>query len=96
MIPGTASTQGRKPGSPVAGYFSPAYPARRRAVGIRKGTFRIAEGELEKHCPQCGEWWPADTEFFFPLRQGAELHSSCKACYTFRRYPERYADQVRA
>ncbi len=96
MIPGTASTRGRKPGSPVAGYFSPAFRAKQLALRITKGGYRMADGELEKRCPACEEWWPADTEFFFSLRNGADLHSYCKACYSVVRHPERYANEVRA
>lgn len=95
MIPGTASTRGRKPTSPVAGYFSPAFQAKQLERRLTKGGYRMIDGELEKRCPACKEWWPADTEFFFPLRQGGDLHSSCKACYLLARYPERYPDQVR-
>ena len=38
----------------------------------------------EKQCSRCGEWWPADTEFFY--RNGAGLHSYCKACVLERCY----------
>jgi hypothetical protein len=38
----------------------------------------------EKRCSRCGEWWPADTEFF--NRQGAGLHCWCKACVIERCY----------
>lgn len=28
-------------------------------------TLRICDGEPEKLCRKCGEWWPATDEFFF-------------------------------
>ncbi len=46
------------------------------------------DGELERHCSKCGEWWPADREFFFGYtdQKGKEhLHDWCKACYLERR-----------
>lgn len=45
---------------------------------------RDEDGELEKHCPKCDDWWPADREFFFGYtdKEGNEhLHDWCKACY---------------
>ncbi len=41
------------------------------------------DGELEKQCTKCGDWWPADNEFFFTTgtRAKKKLHSWCKACY---------------
>ena len=41
------------------------------------------DGELERHCPRCDEWWPADNEFFFTSGTGRKkgLHTWCKACY---------------
>lgn len=39
------------------------------------------DGEPEKWCPRCKEWWPADTEFFFASRgRGDGLQPWCKAC----------------
>jgi len=39
------------------------------------------EGEMERYCPKCQEWWPADREFFYTTGSKGELHSWCKACY---------------
>lgn len=33
---------------------------------------------MEKQCSRCGEWWPADAEFF-NYRLG-RLVAACKAC----------------
>ena len=36
----------------------------------------------EKQCTRCGEWWPADLEFFHASTKGkAGLNYQCKACY---------------
>ncbi len=41
---------------------------------------RIDENdELERYCPRCDEWWPADKEFFYS--SGPRLNSYCKVCY---------------
>lgn len=37
----------------------------------------------ERRCPRCREFWPATTEFFYPLSV-ARLHSYCKACFSER------------
>ena len=34
----------------------------------------------EKLCKKCGEYWPADEEFFFKGNDSDGLHSWCKAC----------------
>lgn len=41
------------------------------------------DGERERQCAKCLEWWPADTEFFYSTGRKArpKLHSYCKACY---------------
>lgn len=41
----------------------------------------------EKLCPKCKEWWPADGEFYQPLRGG--LQCWCKACANEWRYHKR-------
>jgi len=37
------------------------------------------DGELERQCSHCHEWWPADSEFFYGSKRNG-LHSWCKAC----------------
>ncbi len=47
---------------------------------------RAEEEELGgpvKCCSRCGEWLPADTEFF--PRNGPRLSSWCKACWSERK-----------
>lgn len=49
----------------------------------KEGRYRQSEGQLEKRCGACGEYWPADSEFFYRHRTGADgLQSYCKACHT--------------
>lgn len=51
------------------------------APASRFKTRRVSpEGEQEKRCSRCEEWWPADGEFFFWSKANG-LHSWCKACY---------------
>lgn len=38
----------------------------------------------EKRCARCGEYWPADKEFFYQLPDG-RLHSYCHACFIERK-----------
>lgn len=38
------------------------------------------EGELEKFCRQCQEWWPATDEFFYRSARSGNFRSPCKAC----------------
>ena len=40
-----------------------------------------------RYCPDCQEYWPADTAFFHLTGgpKGSRLHSYCKACYEARR-----------
>jgi hypothetical protein len=41
----------------------------------------VLEAEREKRCFTCGEYWPADEEFFLPSRQGRDgLSQRCRAC----------------
>lgn len=37
------------------------------------------DGELEKQCGVCKEWWPLDSEFFSTNGTG-KLASPCRAC----------------
>ncbi|GEM_PF-1901852 len=61
---------------------------------FKRGTYRYSElGELEKTCCVCGEWWPADTEFYFAQASSPDgLTPACRACYMLRRHPERYPE----
>ena|GEM_PF-1851786 len=42
---------------------------------------RVVEGQQEKFCPRCNEWWPADAEFFnADAKRVAGLFYCCRAC----------------
>jgi len=45
---------------------------------------RITELGVEKRCTRCGDWWPADEEFFPKnrVRTKRGLSPWCKACFT--------------
>lgn len=51
---------------------------------LAKGRYQFNEdGELEKRCSRCGDYWPADTEFFFAQLHSSHkdgLHCMCKDC----------------
>ena len=40
------------------------------------------DGEPEKCCSLCHEWWPADLEFFYGSKTGrGGVGNWCRACY---------------
>lgn len=49
----------------------------------RKAAVVPEEVELgpQRRCTRCGDYWPADPEFFYTRRHGTELHSWCRACW---------------
>ncbi|MFA5824781.1 MAG: hypothetical protein WC825_02280 [Gallionellaceae bacterium] len=69
--------------------LSAAPSERLKALRFKRGTYRLGEdGELEKRCTKCREYWPADSEFFYAASTGDGLNDCCKACYIENRYPE--------
>lgn len=49
--------------------------------GLTEGRYRYDEfGDIEKCCARCGEWLPADDEFFYFLKERKALASYCIAC----------------
>lgn len=71
-------------------YYSPLWSNRVINTCVKNETLRICPevGRMLK-CFRCKEFWPADTEFYFPLiNAGKGLHSHCKACYINDRYPK--------
>lgn len=53
------------------------------AKGLRTGLYRKNEdGDLEKHCEWCGEYWPITHEFFSPVNHSVDKFSrGCIACF---------------
>lgn len=49
------------------------------------------DGEMERYCSKCREWWPADSEFFYTTGKAGsgKLMDWCKACYKDWRNPRR-------
>lgn len=53
------------------------------------------DGELEKQCTRCLDWWPADRDFFGAgPREAKGLHSHCLACTSERTALRRAAVSV--
>jgi len=62
--------------------YCPLIPPFVRAARLASGRFVLNSLGLEKQCPHCEDYWPADTEFFFCSRSNADqLSNWCKACY---------------
>lgn len=60
-------------------FFSPLIRPRILRRGLRARRFRYdSDGQLEKRCTKCGDFWPHDTEFFY-VHEWA-LSSWCRAC----------------
>lgn len=62
--------------------YTPLIKSGLTELRIKRGKARIDEFYgLEKYCPKCGEFWPQDTEFWFPSkRQPDGLQCWCKGC----------------
>lgn len=53
----------------------------RQSLMPRSTPTRInADGDLEKQCGKCGEWWPFTAEFFSQRYPDRKLQSPCRAC----------------
>lgn len=50
----------------------------RRYAG--RPVLRKIDGEIEKLCGHCEEWWPQTDEFFSFITTRGHYHSECKAC----------------
>lgn len=65
--------------APVSPIYTPAFIR----SGIASGKFAMDDYGLEKLCTLCGDYWPADSQFF-PLRDigplSVGLGSGCRAC----------------
>ncbi len=66
----------------LAGAYCPLVPAARLARWLQRGKYIYTALGLERLCNHCGEFWPADTEFFYSVpSQPGGLNEWCKACY---------------
>jgi hypothetical protein len=75
-------------GAPVVRAIDRASP-RLIDRNLASGKYQIADGEIQKLCSTCKEYWPADSEFFYSnkVKNGDGLWYQCKACYLAKRYP---------
>lgn len=55
---------------------------------MTRGMIREADYCAEKYCHKCGEWWPADEDFFYRSTKG-HLRSPCRACVLEQKYAQR-------
>jgi hypothetical protein len=70
----------------ATGYYSPVISPTEREAMTRSGRLRLQDGSLEKVCPECGEWLPADTEFWdTQISTRDRLRSYCRACRVERK-----------
>jgi hypothetical protein len=68
--------------------YKPAAPsASLMTAGLAAGKYQYQDDGLYKRCAGCGDYWPADTEFFFARKVGDGIDNKCRACYLERRYP---------
>jgi len=64
-----------------SGPFCFLLTAQDRFLLLNRGRYVLTDLGLEKRCRGCGDFWPADTEFFHcqpDMRDG--LHGLCKPC----------------
>lgn len=77
----------------VAQYKPAAPSAMLLATGMVTGKYQYQDDELYKRCIGCGDYWPADSEFFFAKKDGDGIDNTCRACYMERRYPNGRKEQ---
>lgn len=64
------------------GAFCPVPPRALMVKRLASGKYRLTAVGLEMRCPRCGDYWPADTEFFYSrICEPCGLFQWCKACY---------------
>lgn len=59
-----------------------------------KPVLRLVDGETEKYCPGCYEWWPQTEEFFSFIRTRGHYHNECKACRQAKQAARREAQSA--
>jgi len=66
---------------PQRALFSPLWSAHLMRRRFMSGKAILSEAGREVLCSGCGEYWPADTEFFYSYWSAPSgLASWCKAC----------------
>lgn len=68
-------------------YKTAAPTAALMEAGLATGKYQYQDDGLYKRCSGCGDYWPADSEFFFAKKVGDGIDNICRACYLERRYP---------
>ena len=65
-----------------AGHVCPFLSREHIQRGLSSGRYAMTRLGLERRCTRCGEYWPADTEFFYfqPSASGG-LNCYCHDCY---------------
>ena len=48
--------------------------------GLNRNYLKIVDGELNKRCSLCREYFPYDLEFFHSDGKNGKLKSKCKVC----------------
>lgn len=67
------------------GAFCPIPAIEVRRKWLASGKYKLTACGLEKFCRGCGDYWPADTEFFYShATTKGGLWDWCKACYLER------------
>lgn len=62
--------------------YSPIWRDSLTALRLQRKSVKFGDAGREKRCGKCGDFWPADTEFFYPsMSQSDGLHCWCKDCY---------------
>ena len=64
------------------GHVCPFLSRKHIQRGPQSGRYAMTRLGLERRCTRCGEYWPADTEFFYfqPSACGG-LNCYCHDCY---------------
>lgn len=64
---------------PVSPIFTPSFIR----TGVESGKYILTDLGLEKRCSMCGDYWPADSQFFGMRWSNNEINglsSGCRAC----------------
>lgn len=62
-----------------AGHVCPVLTCAQILRGLQSGRYAMTTIGLERRCSLCGEYWPADTEFFY--YQPSSSAGLCTYCH---------------